>query len=76
MQELKDAHMRIRGAGHGDAHGVDPEGDLPSASQIRGGQNIQFNDEGLVVPKKLYNPCKESKECQSLHREIRWNAKA
>lgn len=37
---------------------------------------VQLDENGLVVPKKLFNPCKESRECQNLHREIRWNAKA
>merc|ERR1711879_389654 len=37
---------------------------------------VQLDENGLVVPKKLFNPCTDSRECQNLHREIRWNAKA
>ena len=29
--------------------------------------------EGLIVPKKLNNPCIDSKEVQSLTKEIKWN---
>ena len=36
----------------------------------------QLDENGLVVPKKLYNPCLESRDVQDLNREIKWNAKA
>lgn len=37
---------------------------------------VHLDQAGLVVPKKLHNPCKDSKECQDLNREIKWNARA
>eukprot|EP00095_Tigriopus_kingsejongensis_P000573 maker-scaffold372_size192401-snap-gene-0.44 protein:Tk00573 transcript:maker-scaffold372_size192401-snap-gene-0.44-mRNA-1 annotation:"PREDICTED: uncharacterized protein LOC103512554" len=36
----------------------------------------QFDEQGLIIPKKIYNPCMESKSVKSLNKEIRWNAKA
>lgn len=33
----------------------------------------QFNEEGLVIPRKINNPCLESNERQSLHKELLWN---
>merc|ERR1711953_1259572 len=44
---------------------------LPSTSS-----RVQLDPNGFVLPKKLFNPCVESRECQELHREIKWNAKA
>ena len=35
----------------------------------------QVDDEGLILPKKLHNPCLESKEVLDLNKEIKWNAK-
>lgn len=37
---------------------------------------VRFDEQGLVVPKKIYNPCLDSKNVQSLNKEIKWNAKA
>ncbi|XP_059078874.1 uncharacterized protein LOC131877267 isoform X2 [Tigriopus californicus] len=39
-------------------------------------QHHEFDHDGLVVPKKIYNPCKESKNVRNLNKEIKWNAKA
>ena len=74
VQELKDAHLRVKGLRGG---GVE-EQDANSESQLRQGSSsrVQLDPHGFVVPKKLYNPCLESRECQELHREIKWNAKA
>ncbi|KAG5682002.1 hypothetical protein PVAND_011398 [Polypedilum vanderplanki] len=33
------------------------------------------NEEGLILPKKLINPCLESKDRQDLHRELLFNQK-
>jgi hypothetical protein len=70
VQELKDAHLRIRGGVH------DNEDQVQVLDDHQGVTKVQLNQEGLVVPRKLSNPCKESRELKSLHREIRWNAKA
>ena len=37
---------------------------------------INVDEEGLIVPKKLHNPCLDSRNTRELHHEIRWNAKA
>ncbi|XP_013777354.2 uncharacterized protein LOC106462028 [Limulus polyphemus] len=42
-----------------------------SRSRSTGG--IQYNNEGLILPKKPANPCLESSERQSLHRELLFN---
>ena len=76
VQELKDAHLRITGR--------NPESGMSSSSgSVRHHDEVmsrmaqvQLDDNGLVMPKKLFNPCVESRDCQNLHREIRWNAKA
>ena len=34
-----------------------------------------FDDDGQVVPRKLINPNVESREKQSLHRELKFNQK-
>ena len=85
VQELKDAHLRVKGSGGGGQHrrrtSEEREQDannplleelnLPSTSS-----RVQLDPNGFVLPKKLFNPCVESRECQELHREIKWNAKA
>ena len=85
MQELRDTHLRItRGGGDGVVGGGEGVGLNPAAHRgvdevhqdEQHHHGVQFDEDGLVVPKKLFNPCKESRECQNLHREIRWNAKA
>lgn len=45
-----------------------------SSSSSTTGSN--FTDDGLVVPRKLVNPCLESRERIDLHRELRFNVKA
>lgn len=37
--------------------------------------NIVRDEEGLIVPKKLINPCLESSDRQNLHRELLFNQK-
>jgi len=83
VQELKDAHLRVKGSGgqHRRRTSEEREQDannplleelnLPSTSS-----RVQLDPNGFVLPKKLFNPCVESRECQELHREIKWNAKA
>jgi hypothetical protein len=34
-----------------------------------------FDEEGLVIPRKPQNPCIESSERKSLHKEMLWNQK-
>merc|ERR1719150_2513395 len=34
------------------------------------------DSDGLILPKKLLNPCHESRSVKDLHREIKWNKKA
>ena len=36
---------------------------------------VQVDEEGLIVPKKIHNPCLESKYNRDLNHEIRWNAR-
>lgn len=36
---------------------------------------ISVDEEGLIVPKKLHNPCLESRNARDLNHEIRWNAR-
>jgi hypothetical protein len=45
-----------------------------TAAPTTAGSN--FTDAGLVVPRKLLNPCLESRERIDLHRELRFNVKA
>jgi len=89
VQELKDAQLRIIKARCSsiDSDTMSPPLSAPSSGSGSAGINpgsygvipkggIQLDVNGLVVPKKIANPCMESRECQDLQREIRWNAKA
>jgi len=41
-----------------------------------GGRGRRRTDEsGLILPRKLVNPCLESKQAVEVHREMKWNAK-
>ncbi|XP_013772038.2 protein FAM107B-like [Limulus polyphemus] len=42
-------------------------------SRRRSNSSTQYNKEGLVLPRKLCNPCLESSERKSLHRELLFN---
>ena len=46
----------------------EPEREMPPG--------VQVDENGLIIPKKLYNPCLNSKETKDLTKQIRWNAKA
>jgi len=37
---------------------------------------VEVDENGLILPKKLYNPCLNNKETKNLTHEIKWNAKA
>lgn len=37
---------------------------------------VEVDENGLILPKKLYNPCLNNKETKDLAHQIRWNAKA
>lgn len=90
VQELKDAQLRIRGPSRNHLPPDPLRRNMTSTSTTtRNSTNnpqdeiissrmaqVQLDENGLVVPKKLFNPCTDSRECQNLHREIRWNAKA
>lgn len=43
---------------------------------VSSGLPVLKDSEGLIVPRKLANPCLESRSVQDLHRQIRWNNKA
>jgi len=45
----------------------EPEREMPPG--------VQVDENGLIIPKKLYNPCLNSKETKDLTKQIRWNAK-
>ena len=45
------------------------------AQQRLSSSGMKVNEEGLIVPKKLHNPCLESRSVRDLNHEIRWNAK-
>ena len=45
------------------------------ANQRLSSSGINVDEEGLIVPKKLYNPCLDSRSVRDLNHEIRWNAK-
>jgi len=73
VQELKDAQLRIKGVRKISTGSNSSDSDsriMPNS------KTIQLDDNGLVMPKKLYNPCMESRDCHDLRREIKWNAKA
>lgn len=45
-------------------------------NSIKDQNNIERTDEeGLILPKKLINPCLESRDRQNLHRELLFNNK-
>ncbi len=37
------------------------------------GSSVSVDSDGLIVPRKLHNPCLDSAEVQNLNREIKWN---
>merc|ERR1719215_2228830 len=89
VQELKDAQLKVlrTRCRSIDSDTMSPPLSAPSSGSGSAGINpgsygvipkggIQLDVNGLVVPKKIANPCMESRECQDLQREIRWNAKA
>ena len=45
------------------------------AHQRLSSSGLNVNEEGLIVPKKLHNPCLESRTVRDLNHEIRWNAR-
>ena len=34
------------------------------------------DENGLILPRKIQNPCLESRPVKEMHKEIRWNNKA
>lgn len=49
--------------------------DLPEDNAEMISSNVARNEEGLILPKKLINPCLESTDRQNLHRELLFNQK-
>jgi len=45
------------------------------AQQRLSSSGVKLDEEGLIVPKKLHNPCLESRSVRDLNHEIRWNAR-
>lgn len=80
VREFQNVHLK--GAESHLKH-TDPDPSLQSAaaSQVEmEPASVAFNKpqvdgEGLIVPRKLNNPCIDSKEVQSLTKEIKWNKK-
>ena len=76
IEEFKSTHIMP------DHHGSNQDGRYDESNAHRVGQKmidnhrVTMNEDGLIVPKKLYNPCLESREVKDLNKEIRWNAKA
>ena len=54
----------------------DLDGSAGFAKSAHGRPANHVDEQGLILPKKLVNPCLESREVQDLNREIKWNAKA
>jgi hypothetical protein len=52
-----------------------PRSSSPGSSSSSPHPSGNMSDEGLILPKKLINPCLESKERLDLHRELMFNQK-
>ncbi len=73
MQEFQDGGTRLQG---GKGSPPDGENDRAAAPAHHAhAQKRMVDAHGLILPKKLANPCLESREAMDLHREIKWNAK-
>jgi len=48
---------------------------IMEAQQRLSSSGVKLDEEGLIVPKKLHNPCLESRSVRDLNHEIRWNAR-
>ena len=74
VQELKDISLqRVGVAVVGPPPVVASSGHrVPSSTAAPG---VRLDPEGLIIPKKIPNPCVESREAMDLNREIKWNAK-
>lgn len=46
-----------------------------SKSEMISSNSRRITEDGLIMPKKLINPCLESSDRQSLHRELLFNQK-
>jgi len=55
------------------AAAAEPQGVMEPTSAAHNKPTV--DGEGLIVPRKLNNPCIDSKEAQSLTKEIKWNKK-
>ena len=54
---------------------VSESGSNPTMATVTARTPLKDSD-GLILPKKLLNPCLESRSVKDLHREIKWNKKA
>lgn len=50
------------------------EYDESISAEMISSNNVR-DEEGLIIPKKLINPCLESSDRQNLHRELLFNQK-
>lgn len=57
------------------SNGLDTNMMPPLQSSPSSGNNVNTDSQGLIVPRKLINPCLESTDRQSLHRELMFNQK-
>ncbi|XP_014258375.1 uncharacterized protein LOC106671915 [Cimex lectularius] len=53
---------------------VEDRGKMTSVKAVGGG-SVQMTPDGLILPKRLHNPCVESQDRQRLHRELMLNQK-
>lgn len=54
---------------------VESDSSLEASKSEMISSNTRTTEEGLILPKKLVNPCLESSDRQSLHRELLFNQK-
>ena len=71
VQELKDISLQ-RGGGGGHPASAARAAAAAAAAAVPASR---LDPDGLIMPKKIPNPCTESREAMDLNREIRWNAK-
>ena len=75
VQEFRDS-VAINKTHHGHQNLSDPRMTSHPVGGHQMPSEVRFDEQGLVVPKKIYNPCLDSRNVQSLNKEIKWNAKA
>lgn len=71
--EIKSTNMVARNNKVNSTNSSDKEQQKPPPQTNSNGGRL--DDKGLIMPKKLVNPCLESSEKKSLHRELMFNQK-